>query len=387
MAIPLRYNLRNMAVRKVTTLMTVGGIALVTVIFVFLFALSIGLDRTLIGTGDPLNLIVLRGAGSTETASTVTKQQAQDIAVLEGIAKDEAGEPLVSSECVVLAGMTKEDGGRANLAVRGVGPKGRAVRAGVRLKEGGRWFRPGLGELVVGENARRRFANLDVGATPFFRGRAWTIVGVFTADGQAYESEVWGDVEDIRAQYKREYTAVIVRCRDEAAMTRVTDAVRNEKHLRLEARPHPQYYQSQNMAGMMLKAMGVVMGLVLSIGAIFGAANTMYAAVASRTKEIATMRVLGFSRLSIWLSFVIESALLGLAGGVLGSLLAYLGLNGFTTGTANWQTFSEIAFQFRVTPVLMGTGVALAVVMGVGGGLFPAFRASRGAIVNALRGG
>ena len=141
------------------------------------------------------------------------------------------------------------------------------------------------------------------------------------------------------------------------------------------------------MAGMMLKAMGVVMGLVLSIGAVFGAANTMYAAVSSRTKEIATMRVLGFSRVSIWLSFLFEALLLGLAGGAAGSLLAYLLLNGFTTGTANWQTFSEIAFQFRVTPGLMGTGVILAVLMGVGGGLFPAFRASRAAIVNALRGG
>lgn len=387
MAVPLRYNLRNMAVRKVTTLMTVGGIALVTAIFVGLFALAIGLDRTLVGTGHPLNLIVLRGAGATETASTVTKQQAQDLASLEGIAKDAAGEPLVSPECVVVAGLIKEDGGRANIAVRGVGPKGRAVRDGILLREGGRWFQPGLGELVVGENARRRFSGLNVGDRPTFRGRAWKIVGVFTADGQAYESELWGDVEDIRASYKREYTAAIVRCADAATVTRLANVIRDDKQIRLDARPHTLYYQEQNMAGMMLKAMGVVMGLVLSIGAVFGAANTMYAAVSSRTKEIATMRVLGFSRGSIWLSFLFEALLLGLAGGVAGSLLAYLALNGVTQGTANWQTFSEIAFQFRVTPGLMGVGVMLAVLMGVGGGFFPAFRASRAAIVNALRGG
>lgn len=384
MAVPLKYGLRNLRVRWRTAGLTALGIALVTVIFVMMTALGIGMERTLVGTGHPLNMIVLR-PGATETQSEMTRQQAADIAAREGIVRGADGEPMASAELVVVANIPNINGKKANIAIRGVGPRARDLRDALTIVEG-RWFAPALGEIVVGAGARRRFANLEVGDTPFIRGRKWKVVGIFESGGQAYESEIWGDIGDLQSEFKRQYSTLIARCKDPETVDRIGRALKEDRQIQLEGKRHAAYYKDQNMGANMLKAMGAVMAVVLSVGAAFGAANTMYAAVASRTREIATLRVLGFSRLALWGSLMMEAALLGLAGGVAGSAAAWANFDGMTTGSANWQTFSDLAFQFRVTPGLMGAGVLLAVGMAVAGGLPPAFRASRAPIPSALRG-
>ena len=385
MAIPIKYNLRNLRIRWVTSLLTVLGIVMVTVVFVMLFAMGLGMERSLKGSGDPLGLIALRVGTTAESQSVVTKQQVEDVLGIPGLLRDAKGELMVSAELVEVSNAVKQDGGKANVPIRGAGPMSRSLRSELRLVEG-RWFKLSVGELVVGVGARRRFANLRVGDTPSFRGRKWTIVGAFECAGQAYESELWGDIDDMKAQFKRDYSAILIRCASASEVKRICNVIQGNKQYSLDALPHIEYFENQDLAGKMIKAIGVLMGVVLSIGAIFGAANTMYAAVASRTREIATMRVLGFPRLAIWFSFVLESAFLGLAGGILGSLLGYLLFNNMAAGTVNWVSFSELAFQFRVTPALMLSGTLLALVMGIVGGFFPAFRASRTTIARALRG-
>jgi putative ABC transport system permease protein len=386
LGVPVKYNLRNLRVRWVTSLLTIVGIALVTVVFVMLFAAGIGIERSLVGSGDPLNLITLRAGTTAESQSVITKAQYDDLLGIPGLFKDAKGEVLVSPELVVGANVWKLDGAKANVAIRGVGPKARDLRKEFKLLDGGRWFKPSVGELVVGVGASRRFANLDVGDTPKFRGREWRIVGKFECGGQAYESELWGDIDDVKAQFKRDYSGVLIRCGSPIELKRLGNLIQNDKQFKLDARPTIEYFSEQNIGGQMMKSFGSILAVVLGIGAIFGAANTMYAAVASRTREIATMRVLGFTRLAIWTSFVLESAVLGLVGGVAGAIVGYVVFNNMSTGTVNWISFSELAFQFRVTPELMATGVFLATVMGVVGGFFPAFRASRMTIARALRG-
>ena len=385
MPVPLKYNFRNLRVRWATSLLTVAGITAVTLVFVMIFSMGLGIERSLVGSGHPLNIIALRTGATAESQSLVTKQQVDDVLGLSGIVKDEAGEPLVSAELVVVANLVKKDGGKANAAIRGVGLRATKLRDGLKLVEG-RWFRQSVGEVVVGKGVSARFKGLKIGDTPFFRGRAWTVVGVFGAEGQSYESEIWGDVEDLKVQFKRDYSAILIRAKDSAEVDRLVSVIKGDKQFRMDAKPHVEYYRDQNMAAGMIKAMGAVMAVVLSVGAIFGAANTMYAAVAAWTREIATLRVLGFARTSIWFSFVFEAALLGLAGGLLGSCLAWLFFDNFSAGTVNWQSFSELAFNFRVTPGLGLVGAILAMLMGIAGGFFPAFRASRMTIAKALRG-
>jgi len=385
MAIPFKYNLRNLRIRWVTSLLTVLGIVLVTVVFVMLFAMGLGMERSLKGSGDPLGVIALRVGTTAESQSLVTRQQLDDVLGIPGLLRDARGELMVSPELVEVSNAVKRDGGKANVPIRGAGSMSRALRSELKLVEG-RWFNPSVGEVVVGVGARRRFADLNVGDTPTFRGRKWKIVGAFECGGQAYESELWGDINEMKAQFKRDYSAILIRCADAGEVKRICNLIQGNKQFSMDAKPHVEYYEDQDLAGKMIKAIGVIMGVVLGIGAVFGAANTMYAAVASRTREIATMRVLGFSRAAIWLSFVMESAFLGLMGGALGAAMGYLLFNNMATGTVNWVSFSELAFQFRVTWELMLTGTLLAMVMGVVGGFFPAYRASRMTISRALRG-
>lgn len=386
MAVPLKYNLRNLRVRWITSALTAAGIGLVTLIFIFNVAMGLGIERSLMGSGHPMNLIAVRTGATAESQSIVTKKQVEDVISLPGIEKDAKGEPLVSAELIVIANLNKVDGKRANVALRGVGPKARDLRGNIRLLPGGRWFSPGLGELVVGSGAAGRFQGLKVGDSPFFRGRTWKIVGEFTADGQAYESEVWGDIDDLKAQFKRDYSAILVRCSSGAEIDRLSRVIKDTKEIALDAKPHTEYFKDQNQAAEMMKAMGGMMAFVLSIGAVFGAANTMYAAVAQRTREIATMRVLGFTRTEIWLSFIAESAFIGLVGGAAGAALGFVTLNGMRAGTVNWVTFSDMAFRLAVTPALAGGAILLAALVGVAGGFFPAWRASRVPIARALRG-
>ncbi|HZN62948.1 MAG TPA: FtsX-like permease family protein [Planctomycetota bacterium] len=384
MALPLKYNGRSLWVRSISTIMTILCIAGVTIILIWMIAMGTGLEKTLVGTGHPLNLIVLRPR-QTETTSMIDRSQAADIAALEGIQKDTKGDPLASFELVAVAGHLMVNGKKSNLALRGIGPKSLELRDGLKLTDG-RWPNPGLGELAAGKGAQGRFTNLKVGDRPFIRGRQWSVVGSFEAGGQAYESEVWGDIDDLKTQFKREYSTVIVRARDAASMDRIARLIGDDKRLQLEAKPHAEYYKSQNQSAEMMKGLGGMVGFVMAIGALFGAANMMYAAVASRKREIATLRVLGFGRLAIGFSFVLESAFVGLCGGILGAIVARIFIDGITSGTANWVTFTDLAFHFRVTPGLMAQGIFTAVFVGAVGGLLPAWRASRTTIAHALRG-
>lgn len=385
LGVPIKYNVRNLQVRLVTSLLTLVGIALVTVVFVWMFAMGLGIEKSLVGSGDPNLMIALRTGTTAESQSLLTKQQVDDILGIPDLLKDAKGEPMVSPELVVGANVMKRDGGKANVAIRGVGSKGKEMRPEFKLVEG-RWFNPSVGELIVGVGATRRFAGLEIGDMPRFRGRSWKIVGKFESGGQAYESELWGDIDDIKSQFKREYSAALIRCSGPEEVKRLCKLIEGSKQFNLSAKPTLAYYSEQNIGGQMIKSFGVVLAVVLGIGAIFGAANTMYAAVASRTREIATMRVLGFSRLAIWMSFVLEASFLGVLGGAVGSLVGFLAFNNMSTGTVNWISFSELAFQFRVTPELMLMATILATAMGVVGGFFPAFRASRMTIARALRG-
>ena len=385
MPVPLKYNARNLRVRWVSSILTALCITAATVIFLLLAAMSQGIERSLVGTGDPLNVITMRTGVTAESQSLVTKKQVDDLLALKGIARDATGELLLSPELVVVAALPRIGKDKANAALRGVGPRAKDLRPNLQVTEG-RWFRPALGELVVGAGVASRFPWIKPGSELKFKGRTWKVVGLFTDGGQAYESEIWGDLDDFKAEYKREASAVLFRVERPGDVERVSRLIKDDKQFNLDARAQIDYFRSQNLAGDMMKAVSGIMGIVLSIGAVFGAANTMYAAVISRTREIATMRVLGFTRLSIWFAFVLESGFLGLVGGIVGAAAAYLGFNNFATGTVNWMTFSDMAFKFRVTPELMVNAVIMALVMGVVGGFFPAWRASRLPIARALRG-
>ena len=386
LGVPIKYNVRNLQVRLVTSLLTLVGIGLVTVVFVWMFAMGTGIEKSLVGSGDPNLVIVLRTGTTAESQSVITKQQVDAVLGLPGLMRDAKNDPMASAELVVGSNAVKRDGGKANVALRGAGPKSREMRPEFKLVEG-RWFNPSVGELIVGVGVSRRFSGLEIGDTPRFRGRSWKVVGKFECGGQAYESELWGDIDDIKAQFKREFSSTRIRCSSPEEVKRMCRVIEGDKQFQdLWAKPTLDYYSEQNIMGQMIKSFGFVLAIVLGIGAVFGAANTMYAAVASRTREIATMRVLGFSRLAIWMSFVLEAAFLGVLGGALGSVIGFLAFNNMSTGSVNWISFSELAFQFRVTPELMLIATILSTAMGVVGGFFPAFRASRMTIARALRG-
>ncbi|HEX7902029.1 MAG TPA: FtsX-like permease family protein [Planctomycetota bacterium] len=385
MSVPLAYNIRNLRVRWVSSILTALCITAATVIFLLLAAMSVGIERSLVGTGDPLNVIAMRTGVTAESQSLVTKKQVDDLLALKGVARDATGELLMSPELVVVAALPRIGKDKANAALRGVGPRAKALRPNLQVTEG-RWFKPALGELVVGAGVASRFPWIKPGSELKFKGRTWKVVGLFSDGGQAYESEIWGDLDDFKAEYKREASAVLFRVERPGDVERVSRLIKDDKQFNLDARPQAEYFKSQNLAGGMMMFVSGIMGFVLSIGAIFGVANTMYAAVISRTREIATMRVLGFTRMAIWSAFVLESGFLGLVGGIVGAALAYVGFNNFATGTVNWMTFSDMAFKFQVTPTLMVAAVIMAVLMGLGGGLLPAWRASTVPIARALRG-
>ncbi len=380
MAVPLKYNLRNLRVRWISTVLTIFGIAAVTFIFCMLGALSQGLETTFVATGDPMNLLVLRSGASSETQSSVPKTQLELIETLEGIKSDAKGK-MISAEFLVVVNHPKKDGGKANVAVRGVGPRAFELREGIQVD---RMFRERTAEAVVGRALIDRFQGLAVGGKLRIKGGEVTIVGILDAAGQAYESEVWMDVEFLRQAYKQEYSSVVLRAENEGAAKALSGKLRDDPNLGFKVMEHRKYYQEQAMGAQMIQGMGMFLTIILGVGAVFGAMNTMYAAVASRVREVATMRVLGFSPFSIRVSFLFEALVIAILGGAIGAA-ASLSVHDLSTGTANWATFAEIAFKFRVTPGIMISGVILALLIGVFGGLFPAVRAARIPIARALR--
>jgi putative ABC transport system permease protein len=384
MAIPLKYNLRNLIVRRVSTLMTIGTIALVVGVFVALMALANGLNIALKATGSPENLIILRQGSQTEMQSGVSKEAFQVIQTLPGIARDQQGKPLASAEIAVIVNLPRRGGEATNVTLRGVSETGFAMRPQIKLVEG-RMFRPDVGEAIVSRRVADRFRGAGLGEALQLGRRSLTVVGVFDAGGTAFDSEIWSYVTDVADAFDRgSYSSVMVRAENAATRDQLAARIEAEQRLKLEAKPELKYYEEQTSASGPIRGLGVFVAIIMGIGACFGGMNTMYAAVAHRTREIGTLRALGFSKISILTSFVIESMILALIGGVVGCLLA-LPVNGIATGTMNFRTFSELAFSFRITPDLVVSALIFSLVLGFIGGLLPSRLAARMPITKALR--
>ena len=384
MAIPLKYNLRNLVVRRVSTLMTIGAIALVVAVVVALMALANGLNSALKTTGSPENVLVLRQGSQTETSSGVTKEAFQIIQTLPGIARDREGKPMASAEGVIIVNLPRRSGESTNVTLRGVSETAFAMRPAVKLVAG-RMFRPDIGEAIVSRTVAGRFSNAELDQTLQLGKRSFAIVGVFDAGGTAFDSEIWSSINDVADAFDRNgYSSVLVRAENVATRDQLVNRIEAEQRLKLEAKPELKYYEEQTSTSGPIRGLGIFVAIVMGVGACFGGMNTMYAAVAHRTREIGTLRALGFSKLSILTSFVIESMILALIGGVIGCLLA-LPVNGIATGTMNFRTFSEVAFSFRITPDLLVSALIFSLVLGFIGGLLPSRLAARMPITRALR--
>ena len=385
--VPLKYNFRNLRVRWVTTLMTVLATGLVVFASVLTFGMTEGIEYALRTSGEPLDLIVLRKGSTNEISSGIEQQTARQLATMEGVATDESGQPLCSIEyATILTKPRRGNGGTTNLIVRGLDAIGRKLRPDFKIVEG-RDLQPGRNEAITSRNMAERFQNLRIGEKLEINRVDFTIVGYFEAEGSSAESEVWtalGDLAGARRQADA-ITSVNLRVRDEATLTAIENRVEtSEQFKELIAFDEPTYFADQMTSSVAVKFVSYLIAGFLTFGAMFAAANTMYAAVASRGREIGTLRALGFRRRSILASFLFESVVLCLMGGVLGCA-ATLPLHGLSTGTANWATFSEMAFSFRFGPEVQLRGVLMALVMGLLGGWSPAVRAVRMNIIDALR--
>jgi putative ABC transport system permease protein len=387
MAIPLSYNLRNLVVRKTTTLMTALGIALTVAVLLSILALVEGLRVTLSGSGDPLHVIVLRKGSTSELVSLFTRTQFQDLKFKPGIRDGRDGQPLASLEVMTVINLASVDNPEgSNVTVRGLMPAGVEMRKNVRLAEG-RWFTPGRRELVVGKSVAKRFPAARIGRQIRFGRGEWDIVGVIDAGRGAENSEIWGDLNQAASDLNRVevLSSALLEATDPVTAKALVNDINSDRRLELTASSEKEYYDQQTTTAAPIEYTGILVAVIMAIGSSFAAMNTMYAAVARRAREIGTLRVLGFSRLSILSSFFIEGVLLSVLGGVLGCLLV-MPLNGVTTAIGN-SNFADLAFDFHVTPVIMLAGIAFAVALGSFGGLFPASSAARKQILTALREG
>ncbi len=387
MAIPLSYNLRNLAVRKTTTIMTALGIGLTVAVLVSVLSLLEGLNTAFQSSGHPRHVLVLRKGGGSELSSIIQRSQfLEAIKFRPMVERDAQGEPMASPELVQTVNLpSKEAPDGMNLTVRGVMAVGRAMREETRLAEG-RWYAEGRREAVVGSSVANRYPGAQIGQRIRFGRGDWEVVGVFHSDYPARNSEIWLDANQMAADFGRmqAFSSVLVRTQDELATQALINELESDQRLQIEALTEREYFKKQTSSGDVIKYLGTFVAIIMAIGSCFAAMNTMYAAVARRSQEIGTLRVLGFSRRSILLSFFLESLFLSLLGGVVGVLLV-LPLNGFSTGVGSFVTFTEIAFQLRMSPGVIGAGLAFALVIGAFGGLFPASNAARKQILTALR--
>lgn len=363
----------------------VVGIAGVVGVLVALLAMGEGFKQTLSQTGDNLTAIVMRGGATAELSSGVSREDAVLIAQLPGIMKDAQSKPITSAELVVVANVPKKSSGTdANVELRGVGEQAFALRPNVKIIDG-RTFKPGLRELIVGKGALAQFAGLQPGASMNLNNQQWDIVGTFES-GDSHESELWGDVETISAAYRRGgYQSVTARLTSPDALDQLKAAIVSDPRLKVEAKTTNDYYSAQSEGlTKVITVIGIVIGTIMAIGAVFGALNTMYAAVAMRAREIATLRAIGFRGVPVVVSVLLETMLLALAGGVLGGLIAWVIFNNYTVSTLG-SNFSQVVFAFKVSPQLLWTGLKWALAIGFVGGLFPALRAARVPVTTALR--
>lgn len=386
MALPFSYTLRNLWTRKLTTALTAGGMALVVFVFAAVQMLDTGLRQTLIATGQPDNVHVTRRASGAEISSVVDRAQAAVVETQPEIAIGGNGLRLASKEVVVLITLPKRDSGVAtNVTTRGVGIAAFELRPQLRITEG-RTFRPGSAEVIVGSSIAQRFEGAAVGSLLRFGGREWRVVGLFEAKGSAYDSEVWTDADQLLQSFRRNaWSAVVARLADPAALQVMKTRLENDPRLTLDVKAEREFFEDQSKAlSNFISYLGLTLSVIFSVGAMIGAMITMYAAVANRTGEIGTLRALGFRRTSILATFLLEAVLLGIVGGIAGLMLASL-MQFIHISTLNWQSFSELAFSFTLTPRIIVTSMLFAVLMGVIGGFLPAVRAARLSIVDALR--
>jgi putative ABC transport system permease protein len=385
-AIPITYNLRNLRLRIGATAMTALGIALTVAVAIMIMALLAGLRQAFTSSGDPLNVLVLRKGADAEMQSFFSHETFNDLKSLPGIARAADGTPMVSGEMVVIIVLPRRDGtAEVNVTLRGMTPVGIQLRPNNHILEG-RWWRPGQREVVVSGSVHNRFSGADIGDRIRFGKGWWTIVGVFDAHGSAAESEIWSDVHLMATDfgYTGGYSSGLIRATDSQSAAALAKQVENDARLKLAGMPEMKYYADQTKAGAPIQYVGTIVAIIMAVGSCFAAMNTMYAAVAYRSREIATLRTVGFSRASILTSFVIEAVLLSLIGAAIGIVLM-LPLNGVSTGTSNQVTFSEVVFSLRMTPGVIGTAITFAIFMGLIGGLAPAWHASRQDILSALR--
>jgi ABC-type antimicrobial peptide transport system permease subunit len=386
MTIPFTYIVRNLSARRLTTLLTAGGMALVVYVFAAVLMLAAGLRQTLVTTGQDDNVIVIRRSSQSEVQSGVDRRQAAIVDTLPEIAVGGDGARLISKETVVLITLARRDSGKpSNVLIRGVMPAGLALRPQARIVDG-RMFRPGTSEIVVGRSIANGFAGTSVGESVRFASRDWTIVGTFEAGRTGFDSEIWGDAEQMLQAFRRtSFSSVIFKLSDGERFDAVKQRLETDPRLTIEAKRETRFYadQSETLAKF-ISYLGASISIIFSIGAIIGAMITMYASVASRTAEIGTLRALGFRRTAILGAFLVESLLLGLAGGTVGLAAASL-MQTLSFSTVNFQTFAEIAFGFTLTPSIVGWSLVFAAAMGFVGGFLPAARAARMKIVDALR--
>ena len=387
MAIPVIYNFRSVKERWTSAVVAVLGIAGTVGVFIAMLSLAFGFKATLVSSGSVDNAMVRRAGATSEMDSSISLDQVKIIEDAPGVARSSTG-PLVTPEVVVIAPFPLiSTGTDANVQVRGVSSRVLDVRSKIKMVEG-TFFHPGLAELVVGRNVGSTYAGLKTGDSVKFGGGTWRVVGVFDAGGSAFDSEVWCDAGVLNQIYHRPeniYQSLTVHLSSVDSLQQFKDAVTADPRLTVDVSREVEYYDKQSrVLTTLIYVLGGLVAVVMGIGAIFGALNTMYSAVAERSREIATLRALGFGAGSVVFSFMIEALLISLFGGLLGCI-AVLPLNGLTTGAMNWQTFSHLAFAFRITPFLLGLGIVFALFMGVAGGIFPAIRAARRPVAPALR--
>jgi putative ABC transport system permease protein len=389
MPVPLRYNWRNLFGRRISTAMTVAGISLVVAVYLLVLSLSEGLRRTFESPVSSRSIVALRVGAQSDAMSVLSIGDADAIRTLPGLELDAAGRPLVSPEIVVLVRVPRSDGRRTNIVLRGVQGEAFALRPALRLSAGRR-FRPGTNEAIVSSSAQKRFAGMQLGATIRSASQSWVITGVFDASNSPYDSEIWADLTNVQEQAHRQGFLSVVRLRaaDAASRDALIAAIGSDLRLKLAAKTEERYFAEQSGAARPIEFLAYLVGAIMAVGAAFGAMNTMYAQVTARTREIATMRALGFSRPAVLASFVAESVALSLLGGAIGVAAAALAIRWVwagPTGTQNFATFAEVVFHFSFTPLLAARGLLFSVAIGLVGGFLPALRAARMPIIGALR--
>lgn len=384
--IPVSYTIRNVTKHKITSTLTIVGVSLVVFVFTAVLMLAHGLFATLVATGSDDNVVIIRKASQSEVTSIIMREQADIVSTFPEIKLGQDNKPLFTNELYVLISLVKrDDDGSSNVTVRGVTEKSMEMRPDIKMIEG-RMYNPGTAEIIAGKSISNRFKGCKVGEQVRFGSRDWTVVGVFDAAGSAFDSEIWGDIEQMMDAFRRPvYSSLTMKLNDPASLAAVTSRIEGDLRLQLEAKPEKEYYAAQSTATtQFIMIVGVAICIIFSFGAIVGAMITMYAAVANRTKEIGTLRSLGFSRLAILRTFLFESFVISLAGGIIGLAGASF-LRFVEVSTVNFNTFSELAFNFRLDAQTIVSAIVFAVVMGFLGGFLPAVRASRLKIVDSLR--